>query len=76
MNWKTAIKIYMSKTHYLDDSKKERLPYTRKDILIFAFSFFIVIPLSLFLMPIEIYKIKKRGGVPKKLQRYFLYYKK
>jgi len=75
MNWKTAFKIYMSKTHRHRKKDDKWIPFTRGDWVGFVFLFWFIIPLSLIVIPINIYEVKKEG-IPKKNRKYYLYYKK
>jgi len=74
MNWKTAIKIYFSKTHRRM-GVEEPVPYTAEDMFFMMFLFPITIPIALIYVPFLIYRIKKYG-VKKEVRKYFLYYKK
>jgi hypothetical protein len=74
MDWKTAFKIYMSKTHSFRREKNKWIPFTRGRWILMIFLFWPIIPFLLIMIPLKIYKTKKEG-IPKENRKYYLYYK-
>ena len=70
MNWKTAIKIYMSKTH-----SKNGHPFTMTDLITVSALGIVFVPLFIIMFPFQVYKIKKEG-IKKRFKKNYLYYKK